>query len=55
MRRERERLVIRQGEDDETAAAIASGVIDLVEVADQELPLLAAVGIRADQLDDQHG
>jgi hypothetical protein len=45
MRRERERLVIRHGEDDEAAAAVADGGIGLVEVIDEKLLLLGAVGI----------
>jgi hypothetical protein len=45
MRRERERLVIRHREDDEAAAAVADGGIDLVEVTDEKLVLLGAVRI----------
>lgn len=42
MRRELERLVIRDRKHDETAAAVAGGGVDLVEVADEELLLLGA-------------
>jgi hypothetical protein len=42
---ERERLVIRHGEDDETAAAAAGGGVGLIEVADEKLLLLGAIGV----------
>ena len=54
LRRERERLVVRDGEDIEAAAAVADCVVGLIQVGDDEFALLGAVGIRADQLDDQH-
>jgi hypothetical protein len=43
MRRERERLVIRDSEHNKAAATVACGGVDLVEVADEELLLLARV------------
>jgi hypothetical protein len=45
MRRERERLVIRDREQDKAAAAVADGGVDLVEIADEELLFLGAIGI----------
>ena len=45
MRCERERLVIRDGEHDETAVTVADGGINLVEVADEKLLLLVAFWI----------
>lgn len=54
MRREHERLVARDGEDDETAAAVAGGVVGLIEVADEEFALLSAIWVRTNQLNDPH-
>jgi hypothetical protein len=45
MRCERELLVIRDGEHDETAATVADSGINLVEVADDELVLLGALWV----------
>lgn len=54
MRCERERLVVRDGEDDEAAAAVADRLIDFVEVGDDDLALLGAFRVRADKLNDPH-
>ena len=45
VRRERERLVVLHGEDDEAAATIADVSIDLIKVTDEKLPFLGAVGV----------
>jgi hypothetical protein len=42
MRREHERLEVRHGDHDETAATVANRRIDLIEVADEKLLLLRA-------------